>query len=88
MSTFSIDSYATQVVSYSTRNLLLYLLPPNYLWNLQVTAYFHTLQVAGLNYSLHGTVNGTIKVHVRAFKPLPHTGAPIEITGAELVSSD
>ena len=38
--------------------------------------------VAGLNYSIHGTVNDHMKVHVRAYKPLPHTGDPIEIKSA------
>lgn len=39
---------------------------------------YKTQVVAGLNYTLHGTVNGSTKVEVHAFKALPHAGGESE----------
>ncbi len=36
-------------------------------------------QVAGLKYKVNATVNGSTNVVIGAFKPLPHTGNPLEI---------
>ncbi len=40
-------------------------------------------QVAGLKYRVAATVNGSTDVVIAAFKPLPHTGAPLEVQGVE-----
>jgi hypothetical protein len=40
-------------------------------------------QVAGLNYRAAVLVNGDIAAIVTAFKPLPHTGLPLEVKSAE-----
>ena len=49
---------------------------------------YKTQVVAGLNYRLKATTDAGESVIVLAFKPLPHTGNPIEIksvdAGAEL----
>lgn len=37
--------------------------------------------VAGLNYKVQATVDGE-SVIIAAFKPLPHTGAPVEVKSA------
>lgn len=35
--------------------------------------------VAGLNYIAHVSINGASDVLVTAFRPLPHTGLPLEV---------
>jgi hypothetical protein len=40
-------------------------------------------QVAGLKYKVAATVNGKAVV-ITAFKPLPHTGNPMEVQGVEV----
>lgn len=38
------------------------------------------MQVAGVNYKVKALVNGSETVF-KAYKPLPHTGNPVQITG-------
>ncbi len=38
-------------------------------------------QVAGLKYKVKATVNGGTPVIISAFKPLPHTGNPLDVQG-------
>jgi len=40
---------------------------------------FRTQVVAGLNYRVLASVDGEPAVVITAFKPLPHTGAPLEV---------
>lgn len=40
-------------------------------------------QVAGLKYKVRALVNGTTSVVLTAFKPLPHTGQPLQVQAAE-----
>ncbi len=42
-----------------------------------------TTQVAGLKYKVKALVNGATEVVVTAYKPLPHTGQPLEVQGVE-----
>lgn len=42
-----------------------------------------TQVVAGLNYRAKVTVNGTHKKTVAVYRPLPHTGLPLEVKAVE-----
>ena len=45
---------------------------------------YKTQVVAGTNYKIKVQVGDTDYVHVTVFKPLPHTGAPLEVTKVEV----